>query len=208
MSVGSDNFGSSDLTSYYCLNCDSRHELELDASPFVCDIKYSSDEELGNIVPLNTMQAAHQQTCVIINAPTGAEIPAGERTPHANDERRQDDKASGSNAKSTFSVSQEEWDAARNAVVNNTCFPIGVSAGTLNAYHIILEKNRSRLDKEQADLDRRWQAADLSSKRRRGLSSSEAPPKATKGLGGIARVSPASRKETQGRLHQISLVLS
>jgi hypothetical protein len=74
MSVGSDNFGSSDLTSYYCLNCDSRHELELDASPFVCDIKYSSDEELGNIVPLNTMQAAHQQTCVIINAPTGAEI--------------------------------------------------------------------------------------------------------------------------------------
>jgi hypothetical protein len=65
----------------------------------------------------------------------------------------------------------EEWDAARNVVVNNTCLPVGVSAGTLNAYHVILMKNRSRLAKEQADLDQRQQAADLSSKQRRELSS-------------------------------------
>jgi hypothetical protein len=45
MSVGSDDSESSDLTSYYCLDCDTRHELGSDASPFVCGIKYSSDKE-------------------------------------------------------------------------------------------------------------------------------------------------------------------
>jgi hypothetical protein len=66
---------------------------------------------------------------------------------------------------STFSFSREEWAAARNTVVNNTCLPVGVSAGTLNAYHGNLEKNRSRLAKEQTDLDRRQQEANLSSER-------------------------------------------
>jgi hypothetical protein len=56
-------------------------------------------------------------------------------------------------------------------VVNNTCLPIDVSAGTLNAYHAILEKNRSQLANERADLDRSRQAADLSSEQRRELSS-------------------------------------
>jgi hypothetical protein len=45
MSVGSDGSGSSDLTSYYCLDCDTRHELGSDASAFVCGIKYSSNGE-------------------------------------------------------------------------------------------------------------------------------------------------------------------
>jgi hypothetical protein len=76
-------------------------------------------------------------------------------TPRApNVERRRDAKASGSNVNNTFSVSTEEWAAARNAVVNNICLPVGVSAETLNAYHAILENNRSRLAKERADLDR------------------------------------------------------
>jgi hypothetical protein len=75
-------------------------------------------------------------------------------TPRApNVERRRDAKASGSNVNNTFSISREEWAAARNAVVNNTCLPVGVSAGTLNAYHAILEKNRSRPAKERANLD-------------------------------------------------------
>jgi hypothetical protein len=159
MFVGSDDSGSSDLTSYYCLDCDTRHEIGSEASPFVCGIKYSSDEEsideYTDAAPLTRMQAAHHQISVIINAQTGAEISSGEHTPRANDERRRDCEASGSNANTTFSVSREEWDAARNAVVNNTRLPVEVSVGTLNAYHFILEKNHSRLAKEQADLDRR-----------------------------------------------------
>ena len=50
MSVGSDDSASSDLTSYYCLNCDTRHGLGSDDTPFVCSARYSSDEEsIGSI---------------------------------------------------------------------------------------------------------------------------------------------------------------
>jgi hypothetical protein len=44
MSIGSDDSESSDLTSFYCTGCDTRHELGSDAPPFVCGVKYSSDE--------------------------------------------------------------------------------------------------------------------------------------------------------------------
>jgi hypothetical protein len=101
------------------------------------------------------VQAAHHQIYVIINPLTGAEISTGEHTPRANAERRRDGEASDNNANNTLFVSREEWDAARNAVINNTCLPIGVSAGILNAYHVILEKTQARLANEQADLDRR-----------------------------------------------------
>jgi hypothetical protein len=94
---------------------------------------------------------------------TGVEIPAGGNTPRTNIEWRRDGEASGINI--TFSVSIEEWAAARDSMVNNTSLPVGVSACTLNTYHAIFEKNRSRPGKERADLDRRWQAADLSSER-------------------------------------------
>ena len=130
------------------------------------------------------MRAAHHQICVVINPPTGVEISEGERTPRVNHERRRDGEASGSNADNTYTVSREEWEVARNAVVNNTRLPIGVSAGTLSAYHVILEKNRVRLANEQADLDRRRQAADLSTERRRGLSS----------LGSASRSNQGSRR--------------
>jgi hypothetical protein len=96
---------------------------------------------------------AHHKICIVINPQTGAEISIGEHTPCPNIERRRDGEASGNIINSTFSIPKEGWDAARNAVVNNTCLPVRVSASTLNAYHIILEKNRSRLPKEQADLD-------------------------------------------------------
>jgi hypothetical protein len=110
MSVGSDDSGSSDLTSYYCLNCDTRNRLGSDASPFACSTKYSSDEEsIGNVTPIAATQAAHHQICVIINPQTGDVISGGERTPHINREGRRDGKTSGSNINSTFTVSQEEW---------------------------------------------------------------------------------------------------
>ena len=205
MSVGSDDSGSSDLTSYYCLNCDTRHELGSDASPFVCSAKYSSDEEsIDNIAPIAAARAAHHQICVIINPQTGVEISEGERTPRANRERRRDAEASGSNADSTHTVTREEWETARNAVVNNTRLPVGVSAGTLNAYHVILEKNRVRLAKEQADLDRRRQAADLSSERRRGLSSLGSASRSNQGTGRfrprIPRLSEADAREITSNL--------
>jgi hypothetical protein len=121
MSAGSDDSGSSDLKSYYYLNCDTRHKLGSDASPFVCSAKYSSDvETIGNIASIAAAGAAHRQICVIINPQTGVEISEGERTARANRERRRDAEASGSNADNTHTVTREEWEAARNAVVNNT----------------------------------------------------------------------------------------
>jgi hypothetical protein len=135
----------------------------------MCGIKYSSDEEglskHNDTIPVTTTQLARHQVCVIINTKTGAEISMGEHTPRANIGRRQDGEASDSNTNTTFSIYREEWAAARNAVFNNTSLPIGVSVGTLNAYHAILEKNRSRLAKEKAELDLRQQVADLSSER-------------------------------------------
>jgi hypothetical protein len=51
MSVRSDDSESSDLTLFYCIDCDTRHELGSDAPPFVCGVKYSSDEiyKLNNL---------------------------------------------------------------------------------------------------------------------------------------------------------------
>jgi hypothetical protein len=175
MSVGSDDSGSSDLTSFYCIGCDARHELGSDAPPFVCGTKYSSDEESvdnhGDIIRLPAARLARYQVSIIIDPVTGVETPAGSNAWRANNDRRRNGEASGSDTNTTISVSQSEWDAAQNAVVNNTCLPLGVSQGTLNAYHAILEKNRVRLAKEQAELDRHRRAADLSSERRAELSS-------------------------------------
>jgi hypothetical protein len=110
----------------------------------VCSVKYSFDEQgIDNAIPLATMQAAHHQIHVIVNPQTRVEISTGEHIPCANGERRRDDEASGSNVDSTLIVSREEWDAARNTVINNTRIPIGVLIGTLSAYHVILEKKLS-----------------------------------------------------------------
>jgi hypothetical protein len=169
MSIGSDDSESSDLTSYYSMGCDTRHELGSDAPPFVCDVKYSSDEESinnhGDIIPLSVARLARYQVCVTFDPEIGAEIPEGGNTTRTNNKHRRDGEVSGSNTNYTFSISKEEWVAARDAIVNNTSLPVGVSKGTLNAYHAILEKNRVRLAKEQAELDRRRLAADQSSER-------------------------------------------
>jgi hypothetical protein len=78
MSVGSDDSGSSDLTLYYCLNCDTRNGLGLDDLTFVSSTKYSSDEEsIENITPLAATRAARRQIYAIINLHTGLEISEG-----------------------------------------------------------------------------------------------------------------------------------
>jgi hypothetical protein len=57
-------------------------------SPFVCDIKYSSGEDIigkhNDVVPSTTTRLAHHQICVIINPQMGAEISTGEHSPRAN----------------------------------------------------------------------------------------------------------------------------
>ena len=89
----------------------------------------------------------------VIDPATGADVP----------------DASSSHASTQVSVSQAEWDAAQYAIVNNTRLPIGASPGTLNAYHSILEKNRVRLQRAEAELEKRKAAADASSERRGNL---------------------------------------
>ena len=94
-----------------------------------------------------------------IDPATGLEIPEGQHDP----------EASSSRASTQVTVSQTEWDAAQNAIVNNTRLPIGASPGTLSVYHSILEKNRVRLQRAEAELEKRKAAADASSERRGNL---------------------------------------
>jgi hypothetical protein len=111
MSVGSDDSGSSDLTSYYCLNFDTRHGLGSDDTPFVCSAKYSSDEEsIDNITMATASKAAHHQIYAIIKPHTGVELSEGERTPHVNRDGRRNAEASGSNDDSAYTITGKEWE--------------------------------------------------------------------------------------------------
>jgi hypothetical protein len=156
MSVGSDDSGSSDPTSYYCDNCDTWHVLGSEDTPFICSAGYSSDgESIDNIPRAATWEAARHQIYAILNPITGEEISEGERTLQNNRNRRRNAETSASNDDSAYTITDEEWGIARDAIANRTPIPIGASAGTLNACHAILEKNRDRLSKEHNELDRR-----------------------------------------------------
>jgi hypothetical protein len=108
MPVGSDDSESSDLTSYYCIDCDTRNELGSDALPFVCGIKYScNDERIGNhgeIIPLSAAQLAHYQVCITFDLETGTETLAAGNTVHVRNDREQDGETSGSNTNATILV--------------------------------------------------------------------------------------------------------
>ncbi|KAK1632147.1 hypothetical protein QYE76_006462 [Lolium multiflorum] len=68
MSVGSDDPTSSELTSYYCLNCDTRHGLGSSDTPFICNAQYSSGEDsIDSIVQGTTRRTAHHQVYVANN---------------------------------------------------------------------------------------------------------------------------------------------
>ncbi|KAK1628815.1 hypothetical protein QYE76_003130 [Lolium multiflorum] len=158
MSVGSDDPASSELTSYYCMNCDTRHGLGSSDTPFICNAYYSSGEDIiGSITRGDTRRVAPLQVYV---ANRGDE----DRTPRSS--RRASFENSASNNNSDHTIAEEEWAAAKAAMLNNTPLPAGTTVGTLNAYRSILEKNRERLSKEQATLEKRLSAADRSSERR------------------------------------------
>ncbi|KAK1695364.1 hypothetical protein QYE76_012061 [Lolium multiflorum] len=166
MSVGSDEPTSSELTSYYCSNCDARHGLGSSDTPFICNARYSSGEDsVGSIARRATRRTAHHQVYVANNTGNTRHGGDGDRTPRSS--RRASFENSASNRDSDYTITDEEWAAARTAVLNNTPLPAGTSVGTLNAYRSILEKNREHLSREQATLERRLSAAERSSERRR-----------------------------------------
>ena len=98
--------------SYYCLDCDVRHELGSDAEPVICDSNYfyTNDAIRGmhDIVRAPAATLARYQIYVI-DSSTGADVP----------------EASSSHASTQVTISQAEWDAAQYAIVNNTRLPIG-----------------------------------------------------------------------------------
>ena len=139
-SVGSDDSESSDLTSYYCLDCDLRHDMGSAAEPFICDSNYfTANDDIRGMRDIVHAHAATQARYQIyaIDPATGEDVP----------------EASSSHASTQVTVTQAEWDAAQQAIVNNTRLPVGTSPGTLSAYHSILEKNRVRLRKVEAELE-------------------------------------------------------
>ncbi|KAK1610840.1 hypothetical protein QYE76_034513 [Lolium multiflorum] len=155
---------SSELTSYYCSNCDTRHGLGSSDTPFICNAP--SGEDISTARPGNHPKTAHHQVYVANNTGNTRRRGDEEHTPRSS--RRASFENSASNRDSDYTIADEEWAAARAAVLNNTPLPAGTSVGTLNAYRSILEKNREHLSKEQASLERRLSAADRSSERRRG----------------------------------------
>jgi hypothetical protein len=124
MSVGSDDSGSSDLTSYYFLNCDTGHGQGSKDTPFVCSAGCSSDEEsIGSIARAATWEAARHLVYDIINHVTGDETSEGERIPRVNRGRRRNVETSASNDDSAYTITREEWEIARNAIANRTSIP-------------------------------------------------------------------------------------
>ena len=100
LSVGSDDSASSDLTSYYCLDCDVHHDLGSDATPFVCDSNYSANND--NIREVQTparapVLAMARYQIFVIDPATGREAKA-------------------STSSGSVSVSQAEWDASQHAM--------------------------------------------------------------------------------------------
>ncbi|KAK1609540.1 hypothetical protein QYE76_033213 [Lolium multiflorum] len=127
MSVGSDDPTSSELTSYYCLNCDARHGLGSSDTPFICNAQYSSGEDsVDSIVQGTTRRTAHHQVYAANNTGNTRHRGDGDHTPRSS--RRASFENSASNRDSDYTIADEEWAAARAAVLNNTPLPAGTSA--------------------------------------------------------------------------------
>jgi hypothetical protein len=118
-------------------------------------------DSVDSVVREVTWRTARHQVYVANNTGNARNGGGGDHTPRSS--RRRSFENSASNNNSDYTIAEEEWVAARAAVLNNTPLPVGTSVGTLNAYRSILEKNRERLSNEQATLERRLLAAEQSS---------------------------------------------
>jgi hypothetical protein len=114
MFVESDDSKSSGLTSYNCIDCDTRHELGSDAAPFVCSVKYSSDEEsidrYGEIIPPFKAWLAQYQVCVTFDPEAETETPAAGNAACVRNNQLQDGETGDINANTTILVSHTDWD--------------------------------------------------------------------------------------------------
>ncbi|KAK1616993.1 hypothetical protein QYE76_022510 [Lolium multiflorum] len=201
MSVGSDNPVPSKMTSYYCLNCDTRHELGSSDTPFICSAQYSSGEDsVDSAVKEGTGKTARHQVYAANNTGNARNMGEGEHTPRSS--RRRSFGNSASNHGSDYTTAEEEWEAARAAVLNNTPLPVGASVGTLNAFREILDKNRERLSLEQNTLEKRLRAAERSSEQRRGSrgSASRSSQGAGKHRSRLSRLSEDDAREITSNL--------
>ncbi|KAK1666086.1 hypothetical protein QYE76_054245 [Lolium multiflorum] len=107
MSVGSDEPTSSELTSYYCSNCDARHGLGSSDTPFICNARYSSGEDsVGSIARRATRRTAHHQVYVANNTGNTRHGGDGDRTPRSS--RRASFENSASNRGTATIPSDEE----------------------------------------------------------------------------------------------------
>jgi hypothetical protein len=88
----------------------------------------SADESIDNIARTATWKVAHHHIYDILNSGDGEE---GEHAPRAS--RRRNVENSSSNDNSDYTITEEEWEAARAAITNNTRLPSRTSTGTLNA---------------------------------------------------------------------------
>ncbi|KAK1685641.1 hypothetical protein QYE76_046489 [Lolium multiflorum] len=198
MSVGSDDPASSEMTSYYCLHCDARHGLGSSDTPFICNAQYSSGEDsVGSIVQDTTRRTAHHQVYVANNTGNTRHRRDGDHTPRST--RRASFENSARNNNSDYTIADEEWAAAKAAVLNNTLLPAGTSVGTLNSYRSILEKNREHLSKEQAALERRLTAAEQFRRGFRG-SASRSTQGAGKHRSRLSRLSEDDTREITSNL--------
>src|SRR4051812_10975055 len=133
-----------------------RHQVGAGAEPYICGSNYptadASTYSASNIEHAPVEAAFRFQIYAVEGEAPGDQ---GNRGNHG--------EASSSHDRTELSVSPAEWDEARNAIVNNTRLPLGASPGTLNAYHSMLERNRTRLRRAEADLARRQEEAAASS---------------------------------------------
>ena len=66
LSVGSDDSGSSDLTSYYCIDYDTRYDLGPGATPYVCEPnRPSNNNDIGDIHTITRVPAAEMARYLI-----------------------------------------------------------------------------------------------------------------------------------------------
>jgi hypothetical protein len=100
---------------------------------FICSARYSSGEEsIDSAVRMTTWRTSRHQVYATLNA--GNTGNGGEErglTPRSG--RRRNSENSASNDDSGCTIAAEEWEAAWNAITNNTPLPAETSVGTLNA---------------------------------------------------------------------------
>lgn len=168
LSLLSNNSGSSDLTSYYCLDSDTSHDVE--SGPyFLCDVGINStddesDDDISAHPPSRITHPVRYQI-VVVDPVTGIDDGLPGASMVNNRAPRRAGALRASTESTSITVSQADWDLSRDAIVNDHTLDRNAPQGAWDAYHAILKANHQRMKKEHAELDRCRGAVDLSSHR-------------------------------------------